>query len=260
VTEIKIIDETDDLLVLDKPAGLIVHSDGRTREPSVADWLLEQYPALAVVGEPWISPQGESIVLPGIVHRLDRMTSGVMLIAKTADMYAYLKQEFRARRVEKIYLAYAYGHMESEEGRIVAEIARSSEAPRRRLALRPHLDFLKQEYPLRKSRRWYARPCEESDKRAAITEWKLLKNLEADAAYLEVRPRTGRTHQIRVHLASIGHPVIGDPLYSCDRASSEELLGPAGRMYLHAYNISLTFPDGRHATFAAPLPPDFQKS
>ena len=223
-----VIAETDEVLVIDKPAGLIVHSDGRTVESSVADWVLQNYPELRDVGEPWISPQGETIPLPGIVHRLDRGTSGVMLIAKTAQAYAYLKNEFKARRVEKTYLAYVYGQMETEEGRIVAEIARSSTPPKK----------------------WYAKPCEESDVRAAITDWKLLKKLD-DASYIEVNPKTGRTHQIRVHLESIGHPVVGDPLYA-DRS-------PASRMYLHSSAIALTL-SGKAVTFTAPLPPDFQMS
>lgn len=225
-----VIAETDELLVLDKPAGLIVHSDGRTAEPSVADWILKNYPALAGVGEPWVSPQGEHVSLRGMVHRLDRTTSGILLVAKTDAMYAYLKNEFKSRRVGKVYLAYVYGHMEPE-GRIVAEIMRTSESPRR----------------------WYARPCEETDKRAAVTDWKLLKNLAEDAAYIEVRPRTGRTHQIRVHLASIGHPIVGDHLYAADRAPILGFTRPA----LHAHGISLTLPDGQKATFTAPLPPDF---
>ena len=248
----QLIAETADILVIDKPGGLIVHSDGRTKEPSLAEWLIEGYPALAGVGEPWISPQGESVPIAGLVHRLDRSTSGVVIAARTPEMYAYLKNEFKERRVEKTYLAYVQGHMEAPEGKIVAEIMRSSEVPRR----------------------WYARPCEETDKRAAITDWKLLKRLEG-ASYLEVRPRTGRTHQIRVHLASIGHPIIGDPLYAGDRASSEEVLEPEGftgdrasseeilsapaRMYLHAASITLTLPSGERRTFEAPLPPDFPR-
>ncbi len=224
-----VIAETNEILVLDKPAGLIVHSDGRTEEPSLAGWILQEYPELKDVGGPWISPQGESVPLPGIVHRLDRTTSGVLLVAKTPEMYAYLKKEFKERRVEKIYRAYVYGRMETKEGRIVAEIMRSSEPPRR----------------------WYSRPCEENDVRAAITDWKLLKQLEK-AAYLEVRPRTGRTHQIRVHLASIGHPVVADHLYS----SGRELILGFKRPALHAYSISLTLA-GQKTTFTAPLPSDF---
>ncbi|MEK7098444.1 MAG: RluA family pseudouridine synthase [Patescibacteria group bacterium] len=230
-----VIAETDELLVIDKPAGLIVHSDGRTEEPSVAEWILEKYPALARVGEPWISPQGESVALPGIVHRLDRTTSGILLIAKTPEAYAYVKGEFKARRVEKTYRACVYGHMEENVGRIVAEIMRSKEVPRR----------------------WYARSCDENDNRAAITNWSVLQRLTAEggeaASYLELKPETGRTHQIRVHLASIGHPVLSDHLYAPERP---RLLNFT-RLALHAYQISLTL-GGIKQTFTAPLPADFE--
>lgn len=225
-----VIAETDDLLVLDKPAGLIVHSDGRTEEPSLAEWVAENYPELANIGEPWVSPQGEHVQVSGIVHRLDRTTSGVMLVAKNREMFTYLKNEFKERRVEKIYWAHVYGDME-EEGSIVAEIMRSNSVPKR----------------------WYARPCDESDKRAAITKWRVLARLidpetGKHVTRLEVRPLTGRTHQIRVHMASIGHPIVSDHLYAPDRP---QLLGfkyPA----LHAYSITVTLLSGERATFMAP--------
>ena len=241
----RIIAETDEILVVDKPAGLIVHSDGRTIEPSLADWVAKEYPALSGAGRPstgaghgsvgvWVSPQGERVQLNGIVHRLDRTTGGVVLVAKTEEMFAYLKNEFKERRVEKTYRAIVHGHMESESGKIVAEIMRSSEPPRR----------------------WYARPCEESENRAAITEWRLLKKLEDKdtgeaVSYVEVQPKTGRTHQIRVHFASIGHPLVGDRLYS----ERPPLLG-FKRPALHAYSILFTL-NGKKAMFTAPLPPDF---
>lgn len=224
----RILSDIGDLFAVDKPAGLIAHSDGRTQESSLAAWLLAHYPALAEIGEPWISPQEESVSVAGMVHRLDRTTSGVVLVAKTPEMYARLKTAFKERRVEKVYRAVVYGRMEKEEGRIVAEIMRSATPPKR----------------------WYARACEESDKRAAITDWKLLKNLE-DAAYIEVRPKTGRTHQIRVHMASIGHPLVADHLYAAERASTLGFTRPA----LHAYSITLTLDEP--VTFTAPLPADF---
>ena len=235
--DIRIIAETEELLVLNKLAGLIVHSDGRTQEPSLADWIVEKYPALADVGEPWISPQGERVLLPGIVHRLDRTTSGVMLIAKTPEVYTYLKNEFKERRIEKTYRAIVYGHMDASDGKIVAEIMRSSEAPKR----------------------WYSQPCDGDDKRAAITDWRLLKHLTDPetgelASYVEIYPRTGRTHQIRVHFASIGHPIVADHLYAADRAPMLGFNRPA----LHAYSISVVL-KGEKATFVAPLPPDFSR-
>lgn len=232
----KILFDSGELLAIDKPAGLIVHSDGRTKEPSLAEWLLERYPFLKDVGEPWISPQGQSFPVAGIVHRLDRTTSGVVVAAKTNETFAKLKQLFKERRVEKTYLAYVYGHMEQEAGRIVAEIARSASPPKK----------------------WYAIPTSEDEKRAAITHWKLIKRGSDGGepySYIEVHPQTGRTHQIRVHLSSTGHPIVADHLYA---AAKQRLLG-FKRPALHASSISFPW-GGSHSAFAAPLPPDFPQA
>lgn len=231
-----IVAETADIIAVVKPSGLITHSDGRTEEPSLAEWLVARYPHLAEVGEPWVSPQGESVRVGGLVHRLDRGTGGVLIAAQNNEAFAYLRNEFKERRVEKTYLAYVYGHMDAAEGRIVAEIARSSGVPRR----------------------WYARTCEEGDTRAAITDWKLVRNVTdpgtgEDAALLELRPETGRTHQIRVHLASIGHPIIADHLYATERPRVLGFERPA----LHASSIVLTLQGGERVRYEAPLPPDF---
>ncbi len=231
----EVIAETDDVLVLNKPAGLITHSDGRTVEPSVAEWITDRYPMLADVGEPWVSPQGEKVRVCGLVHRLDRTTSGVLVAAKTNKVFTYLKGEFKERRVEKTYHALVHGRMEGA-GTIVAEIARTGTVPKR----------------------WYAKPRDQSHSRAAITEWRVIKNFEVDGApvtYLELTPKTGRTHQLRVHLTSIGHPMVGDHLYAPDRPT---LLGFT-RTALHAYSISLTLA-GEPQTFTAPLPADFERT
>ena len=231
--EPSIIAENEHLIVLNKPAGLIVHSDARTEESTLTDWLVEKYPSLIGVGESWTSPQGDVVPLPGIVHRLDRTTSGVMLVAKTNDAFMYLKSAFKARKVDKIYRAFVYGTMESESGKIIAEIKRSSAAPRR----------------------WYARPCELSDKRAAVTEWKLLSQVDG-LSYTEASPKTGRTHQIRVHLSSIGHPVVADHLYAPDCSA---ILG-FNRPALHAYSVSLELPNNEKVKYVAPLPQDFHRA
>lgn len=218
--------EDKELLVIDKPAGLIVHSDGRTEESSVVDWILAHRPEIRGVGESWTSPQGEVIPLPGIVHRLDRATSGVLLIAKTQEMYRYLKGEFKARRIEKTYRALVHGEMEAKEGTIVAEIVRVSDGEKKK---------------------WATRPTVEGDKRAAITQWKLLEQRE-DAALLDVKPLTGRTHQIRVHLSSIGHPIVSDPIYG--KADG------AKRLMLHASQIAVHV-NGARTIFSAPCPAEF---
>src|SRR3989344_63308 len=108
--EMPILYEDADVLVINKPASLITHSDGRTKEDSVAAWMLKHYPRLADVGESWTSPQGEIVPRPGIVHRLDRTTSGVMILAKTPSAHAFLKAQFQGRAVEKTYRAFVYDH------------------------------------------------------------------------------------------------------------------------------------------------------
>lgn len=230
-----VIAETSYLLAVAKPAGLITHRDGKNEEPSLSEWVGEQYPELRGVGGAWVSPQGESIPLNGVAHRLDKQTSGVVLVAKDDETFAALRAEFKARRVKKTYLAYVHGHMD-EEGEIVAEIARTTEVPKR----------------------WYAKPCAKEHPRAAITEWKLVRHLSGKggepASLLEVEPKTGRTHQIRVHLSSIGHPILADHLYGEGKIP---LLGFT-RLALHALRVEFTL-YGEHLVVEAPLPGNFHQ-
>lgn len=232
-----IIYEDQDVLVINKPAGLIVHSDGRTTEPSVAEWVRVHYPQMVDVGESWTSPQGEVIPRPGIVHRLDRDTSGVMILAKTPEAYAFLKEQFQDRTTEKVYRAFVYGYPSEDHGTIEAEIVRIRSMPPRWGA---------------------ARVGEDKKHRAAVTDWRVLARA-ADpetnerVALLEVRPKTGRTHQIRVHFKHFGHPVVCDKLYAKGRPC---LLGFL-RQALHASSLSITLPSGERRTFEAPLPADF---
>lgn len=238
--ELPILYEDADVVVIAKPAGLITHSDGRTREPSVAEWALARYPELQDVGEPWTSPQGEVILRPGIVHRLDRGTSGAMILAKTNEAHAFLKKQFGDRSTEKRYRALVYGHPVEDTGVIEAEIVRIRSVPPR----------------------WGVAHAGESRKhRAAVTRWRVLARgadpaLGEKAAYLEARPETGRTHQIRVHLKHLGHPVICDPLYAKGRPCLFGFTRPA----LHAFSLSITLPSGERRTFEAPLPDDLKSA
>lgn len=232
-----IVYEDEDVLVINKPAGLIVHSDGRTIEPSVAEWIISLYPEMKGVGEPWTSPQGQIIDRPGIVHRLDRTTSGVMILAKHQAAHTFLKQQFQARTTEKVYGALVYGHNKEDEGVIEAEIGRSRQHPRR----------------------WSAQFGKKGNLRAAITEWKVLKRgvdpeSQEKVMHMEVRPKTGRTHQIRVHFKAIHHPIICDHLYAEGKPC---ILGFA-RPALHARELSIDTPDGQRRTFKASGPPDFE--
>jgi 23S rRNA pseudouridine1911/1915/1917 synthase len=243
----QVIADTEALLVLDKPAGLITHGDGRTVEPSLSEWIRERYPAMASVGEPWVSPQGERVPVCGLVHRLDRTTSGVIIAAKTDDAFARLKRLFRERAVEKEYCAFVYGHVEKSEGTIVAEIVRTGGGS----GAAQSVGSL---------RRWVAVATTPDDPRAAITDYRVLSRCTDDAgnavSYLSCSPKTGRTHQIRVHLAHIGHPLIADHLYA---SAYPRLLG-FERPALHAASIAFEWEGVRRGavgSYCAPLPPDF---
>lgn len=238
--DIALIYEDDDVCVVNKPHGLIVHSDGRTIEPTLADWVLERYPETREVGEPWTSPQGETILRPGIVHRLDRTTSGVLVLAKTASAHIFLKEQFQNRSALKTYRAFVYGHPKQDHGVIEAEIVRIRSAPPR----------------------WgVKRVGEEKKHRAAITEWRcLMRGSDGvsgeKVAYLELYPKTGRTHQLRVHLKHVGHPIICDPLYARNQPCVLEFTRPA----LHAFKLKIMLPSGVEREFEAPLPADFARA
>jgi 23S rRNA pseudouridine1911/1915/1917 synthase len=235
--EPEILFEDEDVLVINKPEGLIVHSDGRTVEPSVVDWVSIHYPEMKNVGEPWTSPQGEIIPRPGIVHRLDRTTSGVMILAKNTKAHSFLKEQFQKRTIEKEYHAYVYGHPKTDSGVIEAEIGRTRTDPPR----------------------WSAQFGKKGNLRAAITEWKVVrrgadKETREKVSLLSVMPKTGRTHQIRVHLKAINHAIIGDPLYA---PNQPQLLG-FKRTALHAKRLTVLLPSGVQKTFVAEPPMDFQ--
>jgi 23S rRNA pseudouridine1911/1915/1917 synthase len=236
-----IIYEDDKVLVVNKPAGLVVHADGRTVESTLVDWIVRKMPEIHGVGEPIHLTSGEVINRPGIVHRLDRETSGVMVIAKTHSAYLFLKDQFQNRETAKTYRAFVWGKMAKLEGRIDLPIGKSKR------------DF----------RRWSAQRHPKEEARDAVTDYKVLAQVAQPGdemnghAYLELYPRTGRTHQIRVHLKALSHPVIGDNLYAPARPYA---LG-FDRLALHALSIVIELPSGRSGgtrqKFEAPLPDDF---
>ena len=208
--------ETPDLIVVDKPCGLVMHPGAADEPATLAHRLVAHYPELAHVGNPR---------RPGIVHRLDRETSGVVLVARTEAAYQALQQAFEHRRVEKRYLAAVHGHPTVSAAEIDGPIGRH---PTRRTLM-----------AVTRS----GRPAQTSY--AALGE-------SAAATLLEVRPHTGRTHQIRVHLESIGHPVLGDPRYGPQPPS-------ASRLLLHAWWLEFTDPAGDRRRVAAPPPADMQR-
>ncbi|MBX4198315.1 RluA family pseudouridine synthase [Candidatus Parcubacteria bacterium] len=229
----EILYEDKNCLVINKPAGLVVHADGRTKEKTLVDWLLEKYPDIKEIGEPWVTPQGEIIHRPGIVHRLDRDTSGVLVIAKNQKSFEHLKKQFQNRETEKIYNAFVYGEVKEEDGIINRAIGKSNK------------DF----------RMWSAQRGARGELRDAITEFKVLERGKG-FSFLELKPKTGRTHQIRVHLKAINFPVVNDSLYAPKR---EAALG-FHRLALHARSLAFTGLDGKKIKVEAPLPEDFEQA
>jgi len=206
--DLPILYQDENLLVIDKPTGVISHSRGKFwNEPSVASFIRQL--------------TGQSGERAGIVHRLDRATSGLMVCAKNEATMKFLQKQFADRHVQKTYMAVIKGHLKLPEAIIDMPIERNPKAPSTfRVG---------------------------SNGKPAQTKYKVLTSNEL---YDEVQlvPATGRTHQLRVHLQHQGHPIIGDTLYKGQ---------PASRLYLHAYQLTIKVPDNSQMTFTAPLPPEF---
>lgn len=216
--DLDILYEDEDVLVLNKPSGLTVHPGNGRKEGTLVQGLLAHYEGL---GESF--PDEE--VRPGIVHRLDKETSGVLVTAKSPKVLAFLSRQFEERRVEKIYRAFGKGVFRPASGRI-------------------H-NFL-----IRDSRRRQCYRVSENRGKEAVTDYRVLRQY-ADAALLELRIHTGRTHQIRVHLKSLGHPVWGDPLYGNGAGSP--------RLMLHAFSLKIDLPRKKNCLFRAEMPAVFRE-
>ena len=219
--------EDDDLVVIDKPAGLVVHPAAGHRDQTLVNALLFTVKDLSGIG-------GE--IRPGIVHRLDKDTSGVMVVAKHDEAHRKLTEVWGTEQVQKEYLALVYGHPSSDRGTIDAAIGRDPR-DRKRMAVVPH-------------------------GRRAITEYEVAERLRY-VSLIRCRLRTGRTHQIRVHLKHLGHPIVGDPVYSGPQYRGipdkrvQRVLASLGRQALHAERITFPHPStGRTVTFQAALAGD----
>lgn len=242
---IDIIFEDDNCIFINKPAGISVHSDGKTPEYTVADWVLEKYPALREVGEPLlIRHKGEEILVskPGIVHRLDKETSGVMLIAKTHEAYLYFKEQFQSHTTRKVYHAFAYGWLKEDEQTVSLPIGRSPSNIRQYTTANPRGTVREAETVFRALKRFGNKEYEGR----GSTE-------EGTYTFVEAEPKTGRTHQIRVHLRAINHPIVADSLYASKR---DPALG-FERLALHARSLTIGLPGGERTTVEAPYPADF---
>lgn len=241
----EILFENKDVLVINKPSGLLVHpsaqfragSGGKNTEPTLVDWILEQYPNLQGVGEPMVA-DNTSIDRPGIVHRLDKETSGALLLAKNQDSFLLLKSQFQNRTIAKKYHAFTWGHFKESPLTIDVPIGRNKG------------DF----------RKWHAGRGVRGEVREAITMVTALCQFQDEAgesfSFIEANPKTGRTHQIRVHLKYIQRPIVCDGLYNEGKPA---VLG-FNRLALHAREISFSLPNGEQKTVSAPYPADFESA
>jgi 23S rRNA pseudouridine1911/1915/1917 synthase len=267
---LSIIYQDKDVLIINKPAGIMVHGDGKTEEKTLCDFVEEEFPETKDVGEPMMigrGPSREPTILrrPGIVHRLDKETSGVMVVAKNQPAFEILKKQFQDHIIKKTYNTFVWGYVKEDEGVIDRNIGRSKG------------DF----------RKWSAQRFSRGELRPAITEFNVLKRFDGDPVmkrgaimvgkgnskiplmftFVEVHPLTGRTHQIRVHFKAINHPVVGDSLY----AENHPYALGFDRLALHARKLKLILPtdavvddeggvSGKMSEFEADLPVDFKKA
>jgi len=230
---LNILYEDSSVIVVDKPAGMVVHPAPGNPSGTLVNALLYHCKDL---------PGINGVLRPGIVHRLDKDTSGVMVIAKGDEAYHQLIKQFKNRTVDKVYLALAYGKFLQEEGLIDSAIGRHP-SERKRMSTRTKRG------------------------RAAMTRWRRIEDLDG-FTLLEIFPQTGRTHQIRVHLSSMGHPLLGDPLYGRKGRTGtiqdpllKECVKRMDRQALHALRLVFNHPrTGERVQFESPLPQDMKET
>lgn len=224
-----IVFEDDHLLVVDKPAGLVVHPAAGNIDGTLVNALLHHCAGrLSGIG---------GVARPGIVHRIDKDTSGLLVVAKTDPAHERLAAQFARHSIHRLYKAIVAGVPTRGGGTVDAALARSS-ANRQKMAI-----------------------VEEGRGKRAVTHWRLVQPLRA-AAMVECRLETGRTHQVRVHMASLGHPLLGDPVYGRTRPEHREVLKTLGfaRQALHAAELAFVHPvSSENLTFKSPLPSDIQE-
>jgi 23S rRNA pseudouridine1911/1915/1917 synthase len=220
---LRILYEDADVVVVDKAAGMVVHAGAGHSTGTLVNALLHHFGTLSSVN-------GD--IRPGIVHRLDKETSGVLVVARTDEAHRALAAQFESRQVEKIYLALVHGKVAPSNGRVTAPITRD---------------------PVRRTRM----TVKLGTGRAAITDYTVREEL-GKFTFLEVRIGTGRTHQIRVHMASLRHAIVGDRLYGAPAVISG--LTPFERFFLHAHRLRFRSPStGEWITVESPLPPEFEQ-
>lgn len=257
--KITILYEDANVLVLNKPAGISVHGDGKAKgSKTVADFILKNYPKLKNVGEPFEGDNGAKIPRPGIVHRIDKETSGVLVVAKNQKTFNFIKKQFQKHKVVKTYWALVYGFVPKTQNSLASGLRARITAP---IGRSPN------DIRMWTAGRGARGSGEDGEARESVTEYNTLarftdtknktlaKSPSHQFSLVEVYPKTGRTHQIRVHMRYINHPIVSDPLY---RGSHKQALGMK-RLALHAKSIRLEVAHGKSIEVESLLPADFKK-
>ncbi len=237
----EVIYEDGTVLVVNKPYGMLVHEDWHSgAKGTLVEWFLARVPTAQGVGEITTKPDGTPLERSGVVHRLDRETSGVMILAKTSEAHAFLKTQFHDRKVKKEYRAFVYGMIHDKWGTINRPIGRNSKDFKKRSAERGAKGTL----------------------RDALTHFERIGSgeyKEEAFSYLKLMPQTGRTHQLRVHLRAIDRPIVMDTLYGEKKINTSNNL-ELKRLALHAHVLELILPHGQTERFIAPLPIEFEQA
>ena len=221
-----IVFENTSFLVIDKPSGLVVHPFDNSTETTLVDFLHEKYPSMFEIDNSITLQDGRIIPLGGIVHKLDRDTSGVLVVAKDQNTFTELQSQFKGHTTTKKYIALVEGVIEKDEFTVDAPLGRNKkEYKQSTIPSNPRGEF-----------------------RDAITEVKVLSRNSA-TTLVELMPKTGRTHQLRAHMSSIEHPIVGDVAYGASKKD--------GRILLHAQELSFTI-GGQNFTFSSPTPIEFK--
>lgn len=237
----EILFENEAILVVNKPYGMLVHEDWTSgTEGTLVEWFLARAPEARGVGEVTTKPDGSPLERSGVVHRLDRETSGVMVLAKTADAHALLKAQFHDRLVKKEYRAFVYGRLHDKWGTINRPIGRNPKDFKRRSAEAGAKGTLRESLT--------------HFERIGVGEYE-----EESFSYVKLLPKTGRTHQLRVHLKAISRPIVGDILYAEKQVATSNNLGLT-RLALHAHVLEFDVPGKSRERFIAPLPDEFERA
>ena len=228
----KILKETDDYIVLEKPSGMLVHSTSKGEEDTLVHWLVKKYPELKKIADPISLNKRDKVFRPGIVHRLDREVSGLMVIARTQTSFEDLKKQFQKKEIKKEYTALIIGHLADDRGLIDFEISRKTSGEK-----------------------MAAHPAKSNKGKPSLTEYTTVEKF-LKFTLVKINLLTGRTNQIRVHFFALGNPVAGDLLYSLKDKKPKVAIP---RILLHANQLSFTDLTGEIQAFESELPEEFSQ-